>query len=88
MCRGHVPAGLAGSEQMSSGRRSQDRSPPPQDQIHLGLSPKGVHSCLKHMAEQQCLWAGKSDVWGTVNIPKLSLIFWEQGGLLVILECE
>lgn len=40
------------------------------------------------MAEQGCLWAGKSDVWGTVNIPKLSLIFWERGGLLMILECE
>ena len=41
MCRGHVPAGLAGSEQMSSGRRSQDRSPPPKTKSTWASHPKG-----------------------------------------------
>lgn len=40
------------------------------------------------MAEQGYLWAGKSDFWATVKIPKFSLIFWEGRGSLMISEYE
>ena len=49
MCRGHVPAGLAGPEQMSSGRRSQDRPPPPPRPNPLGpLTQRGAQLSEAH----------------------------------------